>query len=130
MRTITLETLVRLNACDDQVELFRKLFGEKRSFRSEAACVRVAVRRAAQFNWRWAAANLLSGTAYVECREACDAARDERRKACAAAWGEYHRACATAGAVRRKACAAAYVEYHRACATSFACAWFNDGEAA
>jgi hypothetical protein len=60
-RILHLKTLQELDACADQVRLFRKCFGE--SIRvTKALCVKVAQ----DFNFDWAAQNLLTPAAWAE----------------------------------------------------------------
>jgi hypothetical protein len=55
MRTLTLQTLIDEDACSQQVDLFRAKFGESVEV-TEALCRSVA----SEFDWDWAAHNLLS----------------------------------------------------------------------
>jgi hypothetical protein len=54
-RTLTLQTLIDKDACEDQVDLFRAKFGESVEV-TEALCRSVAF----EFSWSWAADKLLS----------------------------------------------------------------------
>lgn len=60
-RTLELSTLIELDACKDQVNLFREKFGCSVEVTPEL-CVGVA----AEFSWDWAAQNLLSAQALAE----------------------------------------------------------------
>ena len=99
---ITAKKLESLGTCADQVELFRHLFGER-----QKVTVALCRKHAANFDWDWAAANLLSAPArkaYQEAmapaRKAYDDATASARKACqeatANAWKAYQEATAEA----------------------------------
>ena len=98
-RILTLKTLKRKGACIDQLELFEATFGK-----SAEVTVELAVKHASQFNFGWAACNLLT----------------------AAALAEYEKARAAARAAYEKARAAAFAEYEKARAAAFAEAYIND----
>ena len=66
---ITAKQLESLGACADQVELFRHLFGER-----QKVTVALCRKYAANFDWDWAAANLLSAPALNAYEEAMAAA--------------------------------------------------------
>lgn len=91
-RVLTLATLREKGACEEQVAIFRKLFGAQVEI-TEARCVE----HAGVFSWNWAAENLLSALADKAYREAValeDKAYDEAaaladkayREAAALAW--------------------------------------------
>jgi Rps23 Pro-64 3,4-dihydroxylase Tpa1-like proline 4-hydroxylase len=86
-RTVSLKTLVRLEACSSQRELFEKHFGKSVRVTS-GLCVRVANK----FDWDWAAQHLISSQALVEYNRARDQARDEYNRARDQARDEYNRA--------------------------------------
>jgi hypothetical protein len=76
--TLTIDTLTAKDACAPQVDLFRELFGESVTITPE-----LCVEHAAQFDWGWAAENLLTPNS-----------RAEYERVCAPAWAEYKRVCA------------------------------------
>jgi hypothetical protein len=55
-KPINAQLLKKLEACFPQVELFEKIFGEE----DAPLSVETAVKRASDFDWDWAAMNLLS----------------------------------------------------------------------
>ena len=72
-RSLTLDTLKRLGACRDQLDLFKAAFG-----RSTPVTPELCLEYADLFNWHWAANNLLSSAAWAEYKKAialafCDA---------------------------------------------------------
>jgi uncharacterized membrane protein len=58
-RVLTLQQLVDLGACESQVELFAARFGDSVDV-TPGLCERYAT----EFDWEWAAGNLLSANAY------------------------------------------------------------------
>ena len=56
---ITLKQLKNLDACEDQLKLFEKVFGESVSFKTEAQAVKVAVKVAQKFDFEWWASHKL-----------------------------------------------------------------------
>jgi len=129
MRPLKLEKLVALNACPTQVELFRSKFGKSVNVTKEL-CRSVA----GDFDFGWAAMNLLSPRAYAEYKrveapalaeyERLEAsARAESRRTAAFMW--FH---AGYDYDRRKASALARLtDYDRANATAFAIAYNLEG---
>jgi hypothetical protein len=63
--TLKVQTLIRKGACKDQVSLFRDRFGNSVEV-TEALCLSVA----RNFDFIWAAQNLLTPTAFAEYRRA------------------------------------------------------------
>src|ERR1700691_562260 len=61
-KTISAAQLVRAGACEDQVHLFRSIFGP----RPVAVTVKLALAHADKFRWNWASQNLLTAPAYAE----------------------------------------------------------------
>jgi hypothetical protein len=61
MKTITLQQLIDLGAPPDTLDKFKKLFGDSVEV-TEALCLEYA----SDFNWDWAADNLLLGEAWEE----------------------------------------------------------------
>ena len=60
--TISVAKLRKLGACHSQVDKFNKIFGDK----SVAVTVELCVAHAQDFNWDWAANNLLTAPAEAE----------------------------------------------------------------
>jgi hypothetical protein len=131
-KPINVERLRSLNACHEQVALFKSLFGED----DAPLTVETAVLYADKFNWDFAARTMLNSTALAEYdkvrapalaeyNKACAPAWAEYKKACAPAWAEYKKACAPALAEYDKACAPAWAEYNKACALTFATLYSN-----
>jgi hypothetical protein len=58
-RVLTLQQLVDLDACVDQVDLFRRTFGDSVDVTPD-----LCERHAAEFDWEWAAQKLLTASAY------------------------------------------------------------------
>ena len=113
-KLITTAILKSHHACDDQVQLFDQLTGGSIEL-TEDWCLE----HAAQFDWHWAACNLLSATARAECDRARATAWAEYRRALATAWAECDRALAPARAERDRATATAQAENARAIAPAF-----------
>ena len=90
-RILHLKTLQELGACANQVELFRKRFGKSVRV-TKALCVKVAQ----DFNFDWAAQNLLTPKEWAEFERAVAAAWAEYKRAVAPAWAEYQRVVASA----------------------------------
>jgi hypothetical protein len=103
--------LRRLGACADQVAKFERLFGERVAV-TEALCVR----HAEDFEWNWAARNLLPAPALAEYERDRAAIRARYDRVCATALVEYQRAVAPAWEAHDRACATAKAEYDCACA--------------
>ena len=89
-RILTLDQLIQAKACQEQVNLFKELFGSE---------VKVTVRKAqsvaSKFDWNFAAAHLLSSSGYTEYDKVRAPALSEYKKVCAPAWAEYDKVCAT-----------------------------------
>jgi hypothetical protein len=103
-QVITAKLLVSMGACHEQVKLFRKLFGT-----SVKVTLKGCVKAASQFDFNWAAKNLLSAPAYAEYQRVRAPAYAECQRVTDAAYAEYQR-------VRD----AAYAEYQKECAIPFA----------
>ena len=97
MTELKLQTLIDLRACDEQVELFRAKFGESVDITPEL-CESVA----SEFDFDWAARNLLPPAALAEFKRVTDAAYAEYRRVRDTAYAEYKRVTAPA-----------YAEYER-----------------
>jgi len=109
-RILTSRQLCRAGACQQQVRRFRRMFGTQVEVTPE-----LAASAASEYDWVWAAENLLNATAwkaYEEARATAWQAYDEAR---ATAWKAYEEARATA----RKA-------YEEARATAWANAYIAD----
>jgi hypothetical protein len=104
MRKLTLKTLIAKGACKDQVELFKAAFGGRVD-----VTVALCVKHAGQFDWSWAARNLLS-----------EAGRTDYDRARAPAWADYERAIVEASADYDSATVEASIVYHRATAPAWA----------
>jgi hypothetical protein len=100
---ITYEILKAKGACEGQALRFKALFPDGCTV-TAALCGT----HTSEFEWSWAAKNLLSPSA-----------RAEYMRARAPAWAGYERACAPAWAEYEQACAPALAEYKRACAEAF-----------
>jgi hypothetical protein len=130
MAILTLATLKAKGACADQCALFRSKFGDSVDVTPEL-CVSVA----AQFDWGWAACNLLTAPALADYERATAAAwadydrakaapaRADFERATAAAWADYERARAAAWADYDRAKAPALADYGRARAPAFGLAF-------
>jgi hypothetical protein len=101
-RILKLSTLIDLGACPDQVELFRKTFGESVRV-TEKLCLSVSDK----FAWTWAASYLLSaqrrveysrvtGLAWDKCTRAMELARAGRESRRLLPRAEYVRTAALA----------------------------------
>jgi hypothetical protein len=75
MRKLTLKTLIAKGACKDQVDLFKAAFGGRVD-----VTVALCVKHAGQFDWSWAARNLLS-----------EAGRADYVQEAAQAWASLHK---------------------------------------
>ena len=100
---ITLKQLRRLNACEDQVLLFERFFGTGIEV-TEALCLA----HAQDFDWNWAAYNLLSPSAREAYGEARALARKAYDEALALAEKAYDEALALAGKAYDEALALAF----------------------
>ncbi|OGT59968.1 MAG: hypothetical protein A3E01_07765 [Gammaproteobacteria bacterium RIFCSPHIGHO2_12_FULL_63_22] len=138
-KRITARFLISAGACASQVQRFHDLWP-----RGIVPTAALALEYAGAFDWRWAAANLLSDSALVEYERMCAPTGAEYDRARAAAWAEYERVCTAAraeydrarGAEYERVCAparaeydrvraAARAEYERVCALAFVGAWAN-----
>ncbi len=88
---LTYEMLQAKGACAVQAHKFRALFPEGVVL-TEALCVA----HAGEFNFAWAACNLLSATALEAYEKACAPAWEAYEKTRAPAWEAYGKACAIA----------------------------------
>lgn len=113
MTELKLQTLIDLGACQPQVDLVRARFGESVDITPEL-CESVA----SDFDFEWAAENLLTATAYVKCERVRDASYAEYEHVWDADFTEY---------LRVKI--AAHVEYLRVIAREFARQYIAQGGA-
>ena len=131
MKTVSLRKLKLLGACTQQVYLFRQMFGDRCT-----VSVDLCVAHAAQFDWYWAAQELLSAPArraYDEAvaparrayDEAVAPARRARDEAYAPACKAYDEAYATACKACGEAIATARRARDEAKARAFATAFLN-----
>ena len=100
----THKQLVQLGACSDQADQLFELFGDKTVKVTRALCIK----HAADFDFDWAARNLLPTPALVEYE-----------KVRAPAWAEYKKVEAPALAEYEKVEAPAWAEYKKAAAAAF-----------
>lgn len=108
-RQISFDLLRSKNACADQLALFEKL-GLDTIPTTETVCVE----NATNFDWLWAAKNLLSPAALEEFKAAIEPARVIFAKAIAPARAQYERAIAPAFTAYRAAIAPHQTTYERA----------------
>ncbi len=108
---ITLTMLRRAGACKPQVKRFAELFGEEADVTEE-----LCVQHAQEFEWDWAASNLLDDDQQKIYREARASAEKIYREACAPAKKIYDETIASAGKIYREARASAEKIYREACA--------------
>ena len=116
IKAVTSRFLARLGACEDQLDLFKKVF--PRGARLSEASVIKAVE--ARLDLGWLAAKTLSGLARAEYRKVCALAWSEYEKACGPALAEYEKVCDLAWSECEKAHALAKAEYEKACGPALA----------
>ena len=102
-RVLLLSTLIKGDACSAQVKTFKALFGGSVEVTPE-----LCLKMAAEFDWNWAAENLLTAAALAEYDKATAATRAEYYKVNAATWAEYYKTTAATRAEYYKATAAAW----------------------
>ena len=111
MRILTLKQLIEADACETQVNLFKKHFNK-----SVVVTEELAASLKENFNFDWAARNLLmSADARAEYGKVNAISRAEYHKVCAAAWAKYLKVC---NPYRNK--------YDKVCATTFARLYIAD----
>ncbi len=113
MKTITLARLKELGACADKLLLFEELFGAEVAVTEE-----MCIKHSSDFDFNWAANNLLSATAFVDYERVRDTARAEYERVSDTAWDEYARVSATAWAEYKRVRDTARAEYERIRATA------------
>jgi hypothetical protein len=118
MTHITLAQLKKHGACTGQLLLFKQMFGDK-------VCVTeaLAAELAQQFDFTWAAYELLSDVANVEYNKVRGFAWAEYVKVCDLAWAEYNKARDLTQAKYNKVHDPAWAEYVKVC--DFAWAEYN-----
>jgi len=112
---ITAKMLTEKEACANQVRRFKKLFP-----RGVKVTRAVCLKHARDFDWDWAAYNLLSVPAWEAYKKARAPALEAYKKATAPAWKAYKKAKATALDAYEKARATAREAYKKVSATAFA----------
>ena len=93
---ITTKLLESLDACEDQVALFRATFGDDGDVPTVANIERAV---AAGLDIEWLVSTMFTAPARAECGRVTAAARAEYDRVTAAAWAEYGRVTAAAWAV-------------------------------
>ena len=127
---ITKQDLINANACNEQVNLFEKTFGD-----SVVVTVEQAKKVAHLFDWSWAV-RLLDGQGRAEYWRDAAIAWAEHQRVREAAWAEYKRVAeparveyervqAPAWAEYQRVAEPARAEYKRATATAWATAFIN-----
>ena len=81
-KTISVAKLRKLGACQSQVAKFKEIFGDK----SVAVTVELCVAHAQDFNWDWAAGNVLTASAKAEYNRVAASAMAEYNRVVAPAW--------------------------------------------
>lgn len=101
-KTLKLSDLTDKKACEEQVKLFKKLFGEELELTSEEQAVEIALEHYSKFNRNWVIANLLDlptqeeyqkvrQLAWKEYEKVQQPTREEYRRIQQPAWREYRR---------------------------------------
>jgi hypothetical protein len=103
MMKITSKLLRAKRACKAQVDLFKALGGDTLEL-TEALCVK----HASEFDWAWAADNLLSAPAWAEYDRVRASAGAEYDRVVAPARAEYDRVVAPASAKYNRVVASAF----------------------
>ena len=120
-KTIGVAKLRKLGACHSQVDKFKEIFGNK----PVAVTVELCVAHAQDFNWDWAANNLLTAPAKTEYSRVVASARSEYNRVVAPARSEYDRVAAAARSEYNRVVAPALAEYDRVVAAAWATAYLN-----
>ena len=84
-RKLHVDQLIAINACTEQVDLFRSLFGEFVNV-TEALCLK----HSDKFDWGFAS-KLLSPAGQAEYERVSGLARAEYKRVTGLAWAEYNR---------------------------------------
>ena len=98
MKKITLQQLEDLDACSDQVLLFRDTFGDEVIIKSEAHARKLAAKYP-EFDYGWLGYNMLSDSALAEYEEVIRPPWAEYLKVRASALAEYLKVRAAAAMV-------------------------------
>ena len=114
-RILHLKTLTDQGACDEQVELFRKRFGESVRV-TDTLCIKVAQ----DFDFSWAARHLLSDSVLADYERVKAAARADYDRVTVAALADYRRVKAAVLADYRRVKAAVLADYERVKAAAWA----------
>ena len=114
-KIITLRKLKAKRACQVQLDKFKELFGSKVEITLE-----LCIKHAQDFNFNWAADDLLSASALAEYQRVRAPAWAEYQRVRAPAWAEYQRVTASAYAEYDRVKAPAYAEYDRVTASALA----------
>ena len=123
MKTVTLEQLRSLGACSSQLKKFEEYFGSKFEV-TEVLCVA----HAHDFDWNWAAYNLLTASALTAYERVRAPARTEYQRVEALAWAEYYRVKAPVLDEYDRVTAPALAEYERVRASAWARAFLDTRE--
>ncbi len=110
---LTLQKLVELRACEKQRIIFAEHFGTEVEV-TEGLCEKFA----GDFNWGWAAQNLLIALARGEYNRTRASAQAERKRTSAPALAEYNRAITHAWSEYLRAMVPARAEYECAMASA------------
>ena len=113
-KLITHKQLEDKQACEDQLELFKHLFGDEVKLTLE-----VVKEHGHKFDIQWAANMLLSKEALAEYERVRDAALAEYKRVLDAALAEYKRVEGPALAEYEQVEGPAWAEYKRKCAITF-----------
>jgi len=89
---ISAKHLTKLKACNEQVQEFKKLFGDSTVEITKELCLK----HAQVFNWNWAATNLLTKDGYKAYLAAIDSALEAYLTAIEPDWKAYLEAEASA----------------------------------
>ena len=111
---VTKQMLIDADACQNQVDLFEKTFGD-----SVVVTLSRAKKVANLFQWDWAV-QLLDGQGYAEYRRAMTAAWAEYERAAAPALAEYNRVREAARPEYTRSKEAEWAEYKRVQAVAWA----------
>ena len=103
MKTITLQQLIDKDACKDQVELFKKTFGDSVEVTRE-----LAIKYAQYFDFIWAADNLLDAPAWKIYKETIAPALKLYKETTAPAWKLYKETSDTASKLYEETIAPAW----------------------
>lgn len=97
-RTLTLQTLLYKGACEEQTDLFKKLFPDGQV----TVTVELAMALADKWSWDWAAETLLSDDGWREWLRETQPAEDTYQRQMRPFWDAEHAAYARANQAREK----------------------------